>query len=76
MKGTAQSTVICGEVVKIGDWLKVKYTEGGSMRGATIQGKVVEIWDPDIDGGHLQARLDCGWCFHDWDEIVERKDCD
>lgn len=70
MKGTAQQITICGRTVKLGDYLKVKYTTGHDMKGATIQGEVVELWSLELDK-HLQGRLSCGWCFHDHDEILE-----
>lgn len=70
MGGTAKEVFICGRTVKLGDYLKVEYTTGHSMKGATIQGEVTELWSPELDD-HLQGRLSCGWCFHDHDEILE-----
>lgn len=65
-KGTAKEITMCGRKIKLGDKLKVKYTEKGRFQGATIEGEVIELWDE----GHLQARLSNGWCFHDHDEII------
>jgi len=62
---------ICGKRIQIGDYLKVRYTTGKKMRGATIQGIVTELWEDSL----LQARLSCGWCFHDCDEILEYEPC-
>lgn len=63
-----QSLTICGRCIRLGDHLKVRYTSGERMLGATIEGDVVELWESP-----LQARLSCGWCFHDHDEIIEYK---
>lgn len=69
MKGTAENVFICGEQVFLGDFLKVKYTSGSRFKGATISGKVIELWSHEKDN-HLQGRLESGWCFHDYDEIL------
>jgi len=68
-KGTAKQIDICGKSIKLGDTLKVKYMTGTWSKGATISGKVIELWGMDEDN-HLQGRLDNGWCFHDTDEII------
>ncbi len=70
MKGTAQEITICGKRVQIGDTVKVKYTSGARTKGGFIGGKIVELWCPTKDG-HLQGRIESGWCFHDGDEIIE-----
>jgi hypothetical protein len=66
MIGTAKQVKICGQTIKLGDYLKVQYTCGHLWKGRTIEGKVVELWS----GEHLQGRLSCGWCFHDHDRIL------
>ena len=71
MKGNAKSAFICGETINIGDELTVEYTTGKTMKGRRISGKVVEIWDGSDN--YLQARLACGWCFHDHDKIISIK---
>lgn len=71
MKGTAQQITICGDLVSLGDWVEVEYTTGQRMRGGTIKGTVVELWD--VGQPHLLARLDGGWCFHDHDKILSHK---
>ena len=68
-KGTATEVEICGQTVHLGDHLKVKYTTGERMKGGTIEGMVTELWSPEFDNHH-QGRLDHGWCFHNYDEIV------
>lgn len=68
-QGTATEIKICGETVRIGDCLRVRYTTGQRMKGGTIEGKIVELWSLEKDN-HLQGRLSCGWCFHDQDEIL------
>lgn len=68
-KGTATEIEICGRTVRLGDKLKVKYTQGKRFIGATIEGTVTELWSPELDNHH-QARLSNGWCFHDYDEIL------
>lgn len=70
MAGTATEITICGRTVRLGDNLKVRYTTGRTTKDGTIEGEVVELWDGST-GEIPQARLSCGWCFHDWDEIVE-----
>jgi hypothetical protein len=66
-KGTTKEITICGQDIKLGDFMKVRYSSGRRMKGALIEGTVTELWDK----GHVQARLSCGWCFHDNDEIIE-----
>lgn len=68
-QGTATEIVMCGETIRLGDTLAVRYTTGERMKGATIEGQVTELWSLEKDN-HLQARLSCGWCFHDGDEII------
>ena len=67
MKGTATTMTICGKRVKLGDFVRVKYMDGDSMKGGTIQGKIVELWDE----GLIQGRVESGWCFHDKDNILQ-----
>jgi len=69
MKGTATELTICGHDLRIGDYVEVQYTTGTKFIGAVIKGKIVELWSPKLDG-HLQARVDSGWCFHDHDRIL------
>lgn len=70
-KGLAKEVVICGRTVRLGDYLKVMYMIDG-YRGCCIEGTVTELWSPELDG-LLQGRLACGWCFHDYDEIIDHK---
>ena len=70
MNGTATEIKMCGAAIRLGDDMEIEYTTGESMRGGRIKGKVVELWSPEISNGHLQARLECGWCFHDQDRII------
>ena len=60
MQGTATEITICGEIVRLGDEIEVRYRSGGSTRGT-----VIELWESP-----LQARLSSHWCFHDYDEII------
>jgi len=69
-KGVATKIEICGKTVGIGDYLEVRYTTGTRMKDGNIKGHVVELWDDSP----VQARLSCGWCFHDHDEILIQKD--
>ncbi len=71
MEGKSKTANICGKEIKLGDFVKVKYTSGNQFKGATIKGKIIELWTPEIDNGHLQARVSNGWCFHNNDEILE-----
>mgnify|MGYP001586204829 FL=1 len=70
MTGTATEIKMCGTTIRLGDEMEVEYTTGERMRGCRIKGKVVELWSPEVSNGHLQARLSCGWCFHDQDRIL------
>lgn len=70
MKGLAKKVTICGKTIRLGDEMVVEYTGTGSMSGGRISGKVVELWSPELNKGHLQARLACGWCFHNRDKII------
>jgi hypothetical protein len=68
--GKAEEIYMCGKLLSKGDFVKVMYTAGTWSKGGTISGNIVELWDePDI----LQARVSNGWCFHDYDEILEHK---
>lgn len=71
MKGEATEIKMCGVNIKLGDYMEIKYTTGRETKGGTIKGKVTELWSPEISNGHLQARLDCGWCFHDHDLVLK-----
>lgn len=71
-KGTATKVRICGQEVKLGDWVKVQYTSPG-IQGGIIEGTVIELWSPEKNN-HLQGRVDSGWCFHDRDKILSRKE--
>jgi hypothetical protein len=66
-KDEVKEITICGEKIKLGDYLKVEYTTGKEFKGSTIKGTVTELWG----NGLLQGRLSCGWCFHDHDKILE-----
>lgn len=68
-KGTATELEICGQTIRLGDHLKVKYTKGERFKGGTIEGTVTELWSLELDNHH-QGRLSNGWCFHDCDEIL------
>ena len=65
MAGTAKEVNICGRLIKLGDKVKVKYKGGGTM-----EGEVTELWDYENDK-IVQARVKNGWCFHDYDEIID-----
>jgi len=69
MAGTAKQVNMCGKLIKLGDKLKVRYTGTGQFQGATIEGTVTELWSYEKDN-HLQGRINNGWCFHDYDEII------
>jgi len=71
-KGTATEVKICGRTVRLGDYLKVKYTTGTWSKNGTIEGQVTELWSPELNDHH-QGRLDHGWCFHNHDEILLHK---
>ncbi|MFH2029128.1 MAG: hypothetical protein ABIJ40_00700 [Bacteroidota bacterium] len=68
-EGTAIEIEICGKVVCLGDYVKVRYTTGTWSKGGTIEGKITELWSIEKDN-HLQGRVENGWCFHDHDEIL------
>ncbi len=70
MTGIATEITICGKTVRLGDEMEVEYTTGERMKGGTIKGKVIELWSPELSEGRLQARLSCGWCFHNRDRII------
>ena len=80
MSGTAKEVNICNHLIRLGDKVKVKYTEKGrtpylmplpvQLAGGTIEGEIIELWSPKLDN-LLQARVSSGWCFHDQDEIIE-----
>lgn len=65
MSETTKKTQICGRIVYLGDYVEVDYRSGGS-----IKGEIVEIWSLSEDD-HLQAKVESGWCFHDWDKITK-----
>ena len=67
MIGKATEIEMCGETIRLGDEMEVEYTTG---RRGRVKGKVIELWSPEISKGHLQARLSCGWCFHNHDRII------
>lgn len=68
-KGKAQEVKICGRTISLGDYVKVRYTAGERFKGGTIEGKIIELWSHEKNN-HLQARVESGWCFHDYDEIL------
>jgi hypothetical protein len=70
--GTATIINICNHELHIGDFVRVRYTTGKTMKNGEIWGTVVELWSYENDH-HLQARVDSGWCFHDHDEILIHK---
>jgi hypothetical protein len=69
-KGTATEIRMCGKTLRLGDRVKVRYTTGTWSKGGTLEGEITELWSPELDN-HWQARVDSGWCFHDYDEILE-----
>ncbi len=69
-KGTATEVEISGVTLRLGDYVKVKYTTGTWSKGAVLEGEISELWSMEKDG-HLQARVGGDWCFHDYDEILE-----
>lgn len=73
MKGKVTEIRMCSKTIKLGDFMEVEYTTGDRMKGCRIKGKVTELWSPEISNGHLQARLDCGWCFHDYDKVLRHE---
>ena len=72
-KGTATEIEICGEVVNLGDYVKVRYTTGKRFKGGIIAGKITELWSLEKDN-HLQGRVENGWCFHDHDKILSHNE--
>lgn len=74
MGGTSKEAVICGQKVSLGDYVEVEYTTGTWSKGGQIKGKITELWTPELDGGHLQARVESGWCFHNHDRILVKKE--
>jgi len=60
---------ICGKDIHLNDYVVVEYTTGKEFKGGTIRGKVIELWNDRL----LQARVESGWCFHDYDRIIEHK---
>lgn len=66
VKGTATKIEMCGTIIRLGDEMEVEY----KSYEARIKGRVIELWSPEVSNGHLQARLSCGWCFHDYDRII------
>lgn len=69
MKGLAKEITICGKKIKLGDYVEVEFTTGARFKGGRIKGKITELWSD----GHLQARVESGWCFHDNDNILDHK---
>ena len=61
---------MCGATIRLGDVMEVEYRTGREMKGGRIKGEVIELWSPELNEGHLQGRLSCGWCFHDSDRII------
>lgn len=70
MNGTAKTLHMCGEDLRIGDFIKVRYTRGVRQVGMEIQGKIIEMWSPERNR-RCQVRLESGWCFHDHDKVLE-----
>lgn len=69
MEGNANQVQMCGTLIELGDEMVIEYTRGNEMKGATIKGTVVELWEVQ-NPRFRQARLSCGWCFHNYDKII------
>jgi len=68
-KGTATEVKLCGHMVRLGDYVKVRYSSG---RAGTIEGEVIELWGEE--GEYPQGRVsNFGRCFHAHDEILEHR---
>lgn len=70
--GTTESILICGKEVSLGDYVKVEYATGERMKDCHIEGKLTKLWSPENDNHH-QAQINNGWCFHDYDLILEHQ---
>ena len=68
-RGTATEIKICGRIIKLKDYVEVRYTTGKRFKGGTIKGKITELWNYEKNNC-LQGRVKSGWCFHDFDEIL------
>lgn len=62
---------ICAHVVSIGDYVKVQYTSGDRFKGATLKGRITQLWSMQHGDRVKQAQLDSEWCFHEGDKIIE-----
>ena len=62
---------ICGRIVRLGDYVKVKYTSKGRFEGARIKGHITQLFSLLHGDNCKQAQLDDGWCFHEGDKILE-----
>jgi hypothetical protein len=69
MKNTVNSLKICGIIVHVGDFVKVRYETGCEFKGGTIQGEVIELLNAPL----IQGQVESGWCFHDHDTIIEHR---
>jgi len=58
------STRLCGKIIYVGDYVKVRYTSGREMKDGILTGVVTKIWP-------FQAQVNDGWCFHNQDELLE-----
>ena len=65
MKSKIKEIIICGKKVKLGDYVEVEYK---GADGGGIKGKIVKFATIEFDG-FLQAELENGWAFHDYDII-------
>lgn len=68
MIGKAKEIFICGKLIKLGDYVEVRYKNGDRVRG-----EITGLWSPELSEGHLQARVKSGWCFHDTDTIIKHQ---
>ena len=56
--------------LKVGDYVKVEFTEGTWSKGGTIKGTLTKLWNDDK---HIQGQVDNAWCFHQCDNLIEHK---
>lgn len=70
MSCTLNELRICGETVRLGDYVEVEYNSTGHLNKGVIKGKIIELWCP-CSSKFYQAKLDCGWCFHNSDKILK-----
>lgn len=55
--------------LSVGDKVVVEYTEGTWSKGGRLTGVITRLWDTP----HLQAQVNDGWCFHEYDNILHHE---